>query len=218
MSGMVQISMYFMAFMLVMTAKDSMVPRSWKARCRYALVARINRRHAAWAAGAVAVVCLVSATLYQSHPWLTVGWFSAIGGQGGLVTGGVGLTNPDPDIPLAIRYLPLLMLPLLYIAIPALARVEERIFRRRTVGKPSSAILTRQLAFGLAHMVVGAPLAVAIGLAGVGLVFQGAFESSYKRHGSAGLATLESTRVHIIYNFMVLAIFVSLTALVMLDR
>lgn len=147
------------------------------------------------------------ASLLLLVPGLSWGWWSAIGGVGNPVTGG---TEEVAGTPLE-WLLPLLFLLLLLPSVPLFAHREEEIFRRGAERWSWPRRIAMALAFGLAHALVGIPLAVALALAVGGAWFQACYLAEYRRTGDRELATLESARAHTAYNLTILAVVVLAT-------
>lgn len=126
---------------------------------------------------------LTSFLLTADVPWLAWSLLSFVSAEEGNVIA-AGL---DLGLLFAIPYVLLLLA-----VLPTLALVEEYWFRRGTRGWADG--LVRSVGFGLAHMIVGVPLGVALfGLSGVGLLFTGIYlrASRAPRAGDAlpGFAT-----------------------------
>lgn len=140
--------------------------------------------------GLIALVVFTYVALIQLYPplfrlsWLL--FFARPDEPAGANLVASGLTFPVFGVIFAI---------LLALNIPRLARVEEEVFRDGTRGWGHA--LGKSLVFGLAHMVVGVPLAVGIALTIAGLWFT----LHYKRGGLA-----RSTAVHALWNWQIVAL------------
>jgi uncharacterized membrane protein SpoIIM required for sporulation len=66
--------------------------------------------------------------------------------------------------------------------------------------------LRRSVEFGLAHAIVGIPIAAALGLSVGGMYFSWRYMREFRRTGDQTAAMLESTRAHTAYNATVLVL------------
>lgn len=142
------------------------------------------------------------ATLLMAVPGLSWGWWSAIGGVGNPVSGG---TEEVAGTPLE-WLLPLLFLALLLPSVPLFAHREEEIFRQGAERWSWPRRVAMALAFGLAHALIGIPIAVALALAVGGAWFQASYLAEFRRTGDREAATLESARAHTAYNLTILLV------------
>jgi hypothetical protein len=166
----------------------------------------LRARH--FALGALAL--LLPLTTYLATADLPVlGWslLELLGQEGGNIAGAGLEFGPLVALPYAL---------LLLAALPTLALVEEAWFRRGTRGWSDGAV--RSLLFGMAHMLVGVPLGVAVfGLGAVGMIFTSVYLRAAGRPAAAdqrggfpverfasdptqrrGMA--QSARLHLAYN------------------
>lgn len=150
---------------------------------------------------------IVAASLLVLVPGLDFGWWSAIGGVGNPVT---GVTENNADTWVAV-VMPLVILALLVPALPLFAAREERWFRLGAEDRSFWQRRRRDIEFGLIHALVGIPIGVALALSIGGSYFTWSYLRGARRGGRlAGL--LESTRAHVAYNAVIIAI--ALAALV----
>jgi len=150
----------------------------------------------------VLVAVVAAAALLVQVPGLSLGWWTAIGGTGNIVTGGTSRTAGT-----SLEWLiPTVFLFLLVPALPLLAEREEEVFR---VGAEDWSVARRAgkgLQFGLAHLVMGIPLGVGLALSLGGWYFTWAYLRGHRRGGGREAGLLESTRSHLAYNAVVLGI------------
>lgn len=142
----------------------------------------------------VAVFGAALGLLSLDNPVLNFGWYQLllqdVGGDPS--SGGNIIAAPFSYRPLILPFVALLLF-----VFPRLAETEELIFRRGT--RTWQQGIARSVVFGLAHMLVGVPLAVAVALSLGGLWFT----YQYFRGGVA-----RSTVYHLTYNLIVLALIV----------
>jgi len=99
---------------------------------------------------------------------------------------------------------------LLTLALPYLAKGEEKVFRS-LVFSTKKRIIT-SIKFGLIHMVVGVPLFIALILAVVGYIFSIFYVKAFKKAAKVDPYTADevainvSTSVHAKYNFLIITI------------
>ena len=165
-----------------------------------ALVRGLRPRHFAPVPFLLAAV-VGSAALLVQVPGLDFGWWTAIGGQGNPA---FGVTDRTVGTPVAY-VVPLVFIVLLVPALPLLVAREEEIFRGGAEGWSNLKRLWRALLFGLAHAVIGIPIGVALALSVGGLWFTRAYLAGYRAGGRRG-GLLESTRQHLAYNAVIVAV------------
>lgn len=107
---------------------------------------------------------------------------------------------------------------LISLALPYLAKAEEEAFRSEIFTTRKR--ITRNISFGLAHMVMGVPLFVALILSIVGYIFSIFYIRGYKRasqnEDADELGIIASTSVHAKYNFLIMSIGAILSILVLM--
>jgi hypothetical protein len=190
---------------------------------------RIRLRHAGLAVlTIVAVLASAVALAYVPAPldsWIWWSWLLAAGQAGGNIVA----------LPLSQWWLAVIFVPLLVLALPLLAYVEERIFRAGT--RSWFEAFWRSLIFGSVHIIVGVPLGLAlVGLGIAGLSFSAEYFRGRSRARQA-LATAEpgnpfaeidpdrrerlaveagirdSTTLHLAYNVLAFALLIGVQAL-----
>jgi hypothetical protein len=139
------------------------------------------------------VIAVAAGLLALGNPVLDWGWWTVVSAQIGDQQGGGNIITAPFSYPLLIP--PFVIL--LVLVLPRLAESEELLFRRGTRAWPDG--VRRSLLFGLIHMVVGVPLAVALAL-GVGGLW---FTRQYFLGGAH-----RSTLYHLTYNCIALALVV----------
>ena len=157
----------------------------------------------------VLLAVITTAVLLFQVPGLSFGWWTAIGGEGNPV---FGTARPSAVGPLD-AVLPIVFGVLLLLGLPLLVEGEEWVFRRGAEHRSRGANLRRAVLFGLVHAVVGVPIAAALALAVGGVYLNWRYLVVWRATGSPRLALLESTRAHLAYNLVIVALV--LTALVL---
>lgn len=157
----------------------------------------------------VLTAVLVTALALLRVPGLSLGWWSAIGGTGNVIVG----ASDRQDFGAAGLVVPIVFLSVLLPLLPLLAEREERMFRAGAEGWSTIRRARRAVEFGLVHLVMGIPIAVALALSVGGAYFTAAYLWGHRRScGSQEAAVLESTRAHTAYNATIL--FAALAAFV----
>ncbi|MDQ3944619.1 MAG: hypothetical protein M3357_05605 [Actinomycetota bacterium] len=157
----------------------------------------------------VLVAVITTAVLLLQVPGLSFGWWTAIGGEGNPV---FGTARPSAVGPLD-TILPVLFGLLLLLGLPLLVEGEEWIFRRGAERRSRAANLGRAVLFGLVHAVVGVPIAAALALSVGGMYLTWRYLRVWRATGSPRLALLESTRAHLAYNLVIVALVLTALAL-----
>jgi hypothetical protein len=134
-------------------------------------------------------------------PGLSFGWWTAIGGTGNVILGSTNNTSGT----VLVWLVPLAFLALLIPALALFAEREEVVFRSGAEEWTWGQRFAMGLRFGLVHLIMGIPIAVALALAIGGWYFQWAYLRGY-REGGREAGVLESTRSHLAYNLEVLLI------------
>lgn len=179
------------------------------------IVSGLRPRHFGAGLAIIVLVFVVAALLIEHVPAMGIGWFALLGGGSNVA---VAAPADNTHAPTFMRALPLVLIGVVAIIAPVAALREERLFRRGTENQSFRRRWTRQMVFGLAHMVMGIPLgaALAIGLGG------GGFMRTYRRRHlvrqSRLDAVLESTRTHLAYNLLLLALVGLASAILLLGR
>jgi hypothetical protein len=176
--------------------------RSTDARERTLVIVRgLRLHHFLLAPLAMAAVVVVASVLFQVKP-LQFGWWTALGGTGNIITGSTTRTHGT-----ALEWLvPAFFLTLVFPLLPLFAAREEEMFRLGAEHWTLSRRIRRGLEFGLVHLVMGIPIAVALALSVGGWYFTGAYLRGYRRTASAWEAMMERTRSHLAYNLEIVTI------------
>jgi hypothetical protein len=95
---------------------------------------------------------------------------------------------------------------LLVASLPLLVEREEWIFRRGAERRSTARNVAVAVAFGLVHAVVGIPIGAALALSVGGLYFTHVYLSAYRSTRSRRAALAESTRAHLAYNLVIVAV------------
>ncbi|MBI1984819.1 MAG: hypothetical protein HYS60_01765 [Candidatus Wildermuthbacteria bacterium] len=168
--------------------------------------------------GIVTLTIATAIALWQV-PGLNYGWINLFFGKGGNI-----LVRPIMEGSESTNVLIRFMVPLFFIALafvlPFLAREEERIFRK---GHDDWGSITKQsVKFGLAHCLVGVPLAAGIALIIAGLFYGFKYKSALDHNADTmgywraeDEAVMVSTTYHTMHNMIVvgLLLFVAIVAI-----
>ena len=189
---------------LVDAARQSVSQRSHV----WLVVSGLRMHHFLFAVPLLIAVVSTAVLLFQV-PGLSFGWWTAIGGEGNPV---FGSARPSAVGRLE-AVLPVVFGVLLLLGLPLLVEGEEWVFRRGAEHRSRSANLRRAVLFGLVHAVVGVPIAAALALTVGGVYLNWRYLVVWRTTNSPRLALLESTRAHLAYNLVIVALV--LTALVL---
>lgn len=162
---------------------------------------RICWRHV-WPVPFVLAGVLLAALPLLMVPVLRWGWWSAIGGDGNPVFGSSSATIGT----VWAWLIPVVFMALVVAALPLFAHAEERMFRSGAQRWSTRRRVLKVVQFGLIHALIGIPIGVALALSVGGWYFMSVYLRSYALTGSAGEATLESTRAHTAYNALIIVI------------
>ncbi len=162
---------------------------------------RIRWRHV-WPVPFVLAGVLLAALPLLMVPVLRWGWWSAIGGDGNPVFGSSSTTVGT----VWAWLIPVVFMALVVVALPLFAHAEERMFRAGAQRWSTRRRVLKVVQFGLIHALIGIPIGVALALSVGGWYFMSVYLRSYALTGSAGEATLESTRAHTAYNALIIVI------------
>ena len=166
-----------------------------------ALVRGVRLRHLLPAPLVLAAVLATFGVLWLLPP-LRVGWWTLLGGEGNIVFGSTEQTRGTAWEVLV----PLVFVVLLLPALPLLVEAEERRFRLGAETWSTGQRFLRGLQFGLLHLVVGIPVAAALALSVGGWWFTWVYLRAYRRTASRAEAMAESTRAHLGYDLVVVAL------------
>lgn len=203
---------YFMAFMLALNVRDAFKERS---RLREILMG-VRLRHVGWALVALTAVFAVAIALTHILPKpLQWGWLQLLGGSAPAVTGAAAGTHVDRGHIHVLRYVMFFMLAF---AMPTLVFYEERVFRHRAPQRSALKNVALTVLFGLSHMIVGVPFHFALAIAAAGGVFLHVYQRNFTTSSSLDGALLESSRVHLAYNYILLGVLLLAMAVVDIGR
>lgn len=129
--------------------------------------------------------------LLAQVPGLAHGWLSLVGGGSGslMAGGGAGLGPFHAALSVAI-------VGLLFLAIPREAREEENLFRAGNHQRHWWRRLARAVVFGLVHLGMGIPVAAGLALILAGLLYDGTYESTFRRVHAEHQATAQRIAIH----------------------
>jgi len=172
------------------------------------LLGSVRPRHL-WPAPFVLAAVVSAFLLLSLVPPLRFGWWTLLGGQGNIVFGSTEQTSGTAwEVVVPVVFV-LLLLP----ALPLLVEAEERRFRLGAESWTTARRLFRGLQFGLLHLVVGIPVAAALALTLGGWWFTWVYLRAYRRTASPSEALAESTRAHLGYDLVVIALVAASVAL-----
>lgn len=165
------------------------------------IVAGLRLRHLIRAVPVLAAVLLTLVILLQVR-YLAFGWWTAIGGIGNPVFGASehGLSGG------AAWLLPAVFGALLLVSLPLLVEQEEWVFRRGAEERGLLANTAMALVFGLVHVVIGIPVGAGLALSIGGVYFTHVYLTEYRRTRSREAALTESTRAHLGYDVVIVAL------------
>lgn len=186
----------FVLYFLIYSASISLRKRRTRR-----IIAGIRLRHVGLAWISLAVTILVLIGLEALGGPMRVGWWSALGGQGSVISGGVAAQLGHPLAKPLMALVPLALLA----NVPGFALKEEVWFRRRSNRRSWFRNVLVSLGFGLIHMVAGIPLSAALALATFGGILTWRYVAVAQRMG-AHSAIRETTRVHATYNATIIVL------------
>lgn len=134
--------------------------------------------------GILALTISAYVGLSQAMPWLNYSWVSAVmaTGSGEAQAGGMNLVAAPLFLPLVGPIFAALFI----FCLPLLTRAEERVFRGGTRSMVHA--VPRSIVFGLAHCIVGVPLAAGLVISVPGLWFSHLYLKA-ERRGEDGIET-----------------------------
>lgn len=185
----------FVGVRLAEAARESTRSQAWN------VVRTLRARHLVLALVTLAAV-LAAAIVLWSVPGLSWGWWSALGGVGNPV---FGETSTTTGTELA-TVVPLVFLALLVPALPVLVTREEWAFRRGAQHRSPARNAWRAVLFGLAHALIGIPIAAALALSVGGAYLTLAYLWGFRRTGTESGALRESTAAHLAYDLVIVAL------------
>ncbi len=162
----------------------------------------IRPRHFALALRVLAGVLIAVLMLLAPNTVLRWGWWESLGGTGNVIFA----QSSHPAEWISRVALPILIVIALLVSLSLFALHEERAFRRGDEARGTGERLWRSLLFGLAHLVMGIPIGAALGLGVGGFGFSQAYRRRWRESGSRLQSVLESARVHLAYNLMLVSL------------
>lgn len=163
------------------------------------IVRRVRWRHV-WPVPLVLATVASVATLLWAVPGLSWGWWTAIGGQGNPISG----TTDQTAGTLWEWLIPIVFLLLVMPALPLFALAEERMFRRGAEHWSLRRRAWKVVWFGLVHLIIGIPIAVALALSAGGVYFMTVYLRRYRVAHDQRDAVMEATTAHATYNAFIL--------------
>ena len=138
-------------------------------------------------------------------PPLDFGWWTAIGGEGNPA---FGVTDRTAGTPFEL-IVPAIFVALLIPALPLLVEREEQMFRLGAESWSTPKRAGKALLFGLVHALVGIPIGFALALSIGGAHFTLGYLRAWRATGSRREALLESTRLHLAYNAVIVVLVIA---------
>jgi hypothetical protein len=167
------------------------------------IVQGLRPRHFLGAVPTLVAVIAVAVALFEI-PGLSWGWWTALGGEGNPVFGAA----PEGSVGPLETIIPYVFGTLLVLGLPLLVEAEEWIFRRGAEGRTPAGNRRRAVLFGLVHAVVGIPIGAALALSVGGGYLTWCYLRGWRATGTEEGALLESTRAHLAYNLVIVALVV----------
>ncbi len=162
---------------------------------------------------AVLIATIIIGVLLSEVPPLKYGWLHLVYTEGGNVLVRPLTAGSDSAYEL-VRWLPVLFVTGLLLAVPFLAKMEEEQFRKGYT--EWSDILAQSVKFGLVHCIVGIPLAFGIALILSGLWYGYHYRLAYMKYaGDYGHkaaeeeAVMVSTTYHSMYNSIIACVLIA---------
>ncbi len=189
----------WVGFELVRAVRSPLLQQAWR------IAAGVRIRHLV-ANLPVQVATLCGAAVLLRLPGGQFGWWNALGGQGSILMA----SSATPSA--AQRAMSLILLGLFAVAAPVLAMGEERLFRAGSERRTRLRRVAVAAGFGLAHLTMGIPVAVAVALTVPGLWFTGRYLAGYRtaqtlRGDNAREAAIaHATCYHVAWNWSLAAV------------
>lgn len=143
--------------------------------------------------------------LFYQVPYLDIGWWTTLGGEGNILLGRGSETGALGPIITG------LFMALLVLVMPAFVYLEEEAFRQGAEKRGVLANVGSCIVFGLLHLIMGIPIAAALAISAGGGVLMLVYlyhhspsnEAHWKGPSSAvtNEGTLAAARVHLAYNY-----------------
>ena len=194
---------------LVLVYVWSLVGRSLRNPRQLVLLRGVRPRHLLQALLILTATLSAVIALLIPHTFLRWGWWDSLGGNGSVILGQAAAAASL----LSRIVLPALIVIALLLCLCGFALREERMFRRGDERRHLSARLWRSLLFGLAHIVMGIPIGAAIGLGVGGFGFSQVYLRRWRESRSRYQSVLDSARVHVVYNLILIALVIVLLTL-----
>lgn len=169
------------------------------------IVRGLRPRHFLFGAPLIGVVLLVALGLWAYVPVLHWGWWSLVSGstRGGVLSSMVSTGASTLANVAALAFIAALM-----VIMPKQAHNEELVYRMDAEHHTWPRRLTRQLQFGLGHLIMGIPIAFALALSLGGVGFLLSYLSAIHKGRTRDEAVLESARTHLAYNWTIMTLIV----------
>jgi len=164
--------------------------------------------------GVIVLVVMTYVLLVVFFPFLNWGWSDLFIEGGGNIYVAPVMAVSEQSSNWFMKALPFLFLIMFLVAVPFLARMEEKWFRYGH--EEWSEIIPQSIKFGLIHLVVGIPIATGIALIISGLFFGYKYKKAFDKNigvmsysEASDEALMVSTTYHSFYNtFLVVALLV----------
>ncbi|MGH9025916.1 MAG: hypothetical protein ACRDWD_07355 [Acidimicrobiia bacterium] len=166
----------------------------------FEVVRGMKWRHVLGAFPVLVLVIAVAAILIQL-PYLSFGWWSALGGEGNPVFGTTSRSLGPLDIIIPVAFGSLLI-----VGLPLLVSREEWVFRRGAERRTLGDNVGRAIFFGVAHAVIGIPIGAALALSIGGIYLTWCYLHGWKATRTQAGALLDSTRAHLAYNALIVVL------------
>ena len=180
------------------------VPKAMRDRKQRVVLHGLRGRHFLGGLKSIGVTVVSAGLLLSLDSPLRWGWWSMMGGHGNVV---FAQTQPSAAGGLSLSVcLGAACVVLLLVMLPRLALAEERHFRRGDQARSLPQRLLGSTRFGMMHLIMGIPIGAGFALSVAGVMFSRASRRGYRVTGTKVGALLESARVHLAYDLIVLAI------------
>lgn len=178
--------------------------RSEFAKSGYMVLTKLRPIHFLAALVSITSVVTISLVLY-TVPFLQWGWWASLGGEGSIITASNSNATSVWSTVLSLGVLSFVI-----IALPVFAWFEENVFRKNSQNFSLKQLITSNVAFGLIHLIMGIPIAIALALIAAGFIFQRVYLYAYKKQAHLGEraatqhALEQASAVHLAHNIVVL--------------
>lgn len=147
--------------------------------------------HFLWGTVSVIGVMVTVVLLMVLFPPLRWGWLINLTGGNTILTDSVSQPTWTSAAIMGATSLGLIALMLL---LPVFAESEEEMFRRKIINAPWWKVVVSCVGFGLAHLIMGIPIAAALGLSVPGFVFYAVAQREYNRTHHKKITDIERTK------------------------